>query len=220
MKSFIVHGHDTGAKFELKDYLQNTLGLPEPIILDQQASKGMTVIEKFEHYAADAEIAFSLFTPDDTAEENRQLARQNVLFEYGYFLGKFGRKSGRVFILHKGTTEIPSDLRGVVFIDISSGIAAAGEQIRTEIENLPPTDASQPKEGFERYLTPGGDYVLKSTLHPELYICENCYSEDGKERTLPAPGQNSGVSTCRKCNGNYRIRPRIDPRINFESEWR
>jgi DNA-binding NarL/FixJ family response regulator len=130
---FIVHGHDTEAAISLKNYLQNTLGYPEPVILAERPSKGMTLIEKFEAYAQDADVVFALFTPDDFADKGTGRARQNVVFEFGYFLGVLGRRSGRVFLLHKGSAEIPSDLNGIIYIDISRGIEASGEEIRREL---------------------------------------------------------------------------------------
>jgi CheY-like chemotaxis protein len=137
MRAFIVHGHDSQACLELKNYLQNTLGLPEPVILAEKPSLGMTIIEKFEYYADDKDLVFALFTPDDFSDDLKVgRARQNVVFEYGYFLGVLGRRSGRVFLLHKGETEIPSDLRGIVYIDITPGIESAGEQIRRELRGL------------------------------------------------------------------------------------
>ena len=140
LRSFIVHGHDETSKLGLKDYLQNTLKLPEPIILHQQANKGRTVIEKFEECSANIDVAFVLLTPDDIGGlpegEKRERARQNVIFELGFFVGRFGRKSGRIIVLHKGNLEIPSDLAGVVYIDISGGIESAGEKIRKELIEL------------------------------------------------------------------------------------
>lgn len=138
-KVFIVHGHDRAALFELKNYLQNTLGFQEPLILAEEASTGATIIEKFEEYSSQIDIAFVLMTPDDVAykagiTKSRMLrARQNVIFELGYFIGILGRRSGRVFILHKGKLELPSDLAGVVYIDISNGVEAAGEDVRREL---------------------------------------------------------------------------------------
>src|ERR1051325_6819533 len=35
---FIVHGHDEASKYSLKNYLQNTLGVPEPVVLHEQAN--------------------------------------------------------------------------------------------------------------------------------------------------------------------------------------
>ena len=63
----------------------------------------------------------------------KRRARQNVILELGFFLGTLGRRSGRVFLLYKGPLELPSDLGGVVYIDISKGIEAVSDQIRREI---------------------------------------------------------------------------------------
>jgi hypothetical protein len=142
---FIVHGHNEELKLQLKNYLQNTLNFSEPIILHEQPSLGRTIIEKFEDVSKDADLAFILLTPDDiiynsnaTNEEKRR-CRQNVIFEMGYFLAKLGRKGGRVILLYKGEIELPSDISGLVYIDISNGIKAAGEKIRIEIADFLPT---------------------------------------------------------------------------------
>ncbi|MCE5308172.1 MAG: nucleotide-binding protein [Acidobacteriales bacterium] len=139
-RAFIVHGHDKVAALELKDYLQNTLNMREPVILDQQPSAGMTIIEKFEVSASQTDVAFVLLTPDDVGGKTvgalTARARQNVLFELGYFVGKLGRRTGRVLLLHKGDTEIPSDLFGIVYIDITAGIGSAGERIRKELSAI------------------------------------------------------------------------------------
>jgi predicted nucleotide-binding protein len=140
LQSFIVHGHDKALLFELKDYIQNTLKLPEPIVLFQQPNAGRTIIEKFEDYAVTIDIAFVLMTPDDLGGKTETVlqkrARQNVIYELGYFTGKLGRLSGRVILLHKGPLEIPSDLYGVTYIDVSKGIKEAGEDIRLELAVL------------------------------------------------------------------------------------
>lgn len=139
LKSFIVHGHDKTALLELKNYLQNRLGMPEPIILHEKASGPLTVIEKFEKHAKDIDVAFVLMTPDDFIDSAGKMggrSRQNVIFELGYFVGEFGRKAGRVIMLAKDGVEIPSDLAGVIYIDISNGIEAAGEQIRVELDAI------------------------------------------------------------------------------------
>jgi len=62
---FIVHGHSDIVKLSLKNYLQNTLKLSEPIILHEQPNQGRTIIEKFEDYAAQSCLVFVLLTPDD-----------------------------------------------------------------------------------------------------------------------------------------------------------
>ena len=140
-RPFIIHGHDEATKWAVKNYLQNILKLPEPIILHEQPSLGRTLIEKFEYYAAYSQLAFVILTPDDRAidandnDDEKRRARQNVILELGFFLGALGRTSGRVFLLYKGPLELPSDLSGVVYIDISNGIEAAGEEIRKELQH-------------------------------------------------------------------------------------
>ena len=141
-QAFIVHGRDEKTKLAVKNYLQNTLGLPEPTILHEQPNTGRTIIEKFEAYAALASIVFVVLTPDDTAagpddgDDQKRRARQNVIFEMGYFLGVLGRASGRVILLYSGPLEIPSDIAGVCYIDITHGVENAGEQIRKELEHV------------------------------------------------------------------------------------
>lgn len=113
-KVFIVHGHDEGAR-EMVARLLERLGF-QSIILHEQANQGRTVIEKVE---AHGEVGFAvvLLTPDDEGcvkggtPEPR--ARQNVLLELGYFLGRLGRD--KVCALKRGTVEIPSDFAGVVW---------------------------------------------------------------------------------------------------------
>lgn len=132
-KIFIVHGHDEASRYKLKDYLQNTLGYPEPVILSEIASCGRTIIESFEEETEHVGLVFVLLTPDDFMSDASVRARQNVIFELGYFIGKFGRKSGRVIVLQKGDVDIPSDLSGILYIHIDKGIEEAGEKIRKAI---------------------------------------------------------------------------------------
>jgi predicted nucleotide-binding protein len=142
LRIFIVHGHDDKTKYELKNFIQNSLKLGEPIILHEQPSLGRTVIEKLEDQADDVDIVFVLLTPDDvgcaasTPESIKRRARQNVIFELGYFLGKLERTGGRVLLLYKGNLDLPSDISGLIYIDITNGIEAAGENIRRELVDV------------------------------------------------------------------------------------
>ncbi|AGB43217.1 putative nucleotide-binding protein containing TIR-like domain [Mesorhizobium australicum WSM2073] len=118
-KVFIVHGHDDDALHGLARFLER-LKL-EPIVLREQPNQGRTIIEKYEDIAGEVGFALVLLTPDDVgaakaATEQNQRARQNVIFELGYFAGHLGR--GRVCLLRKGSVEIPSDLYGVLYIDL------------------------------------------------------------------------------------------------------
>jgi CheY-like chemotaxis protein len=73
IKTFIVHGYDNKAKLELKNYIQNTLHLGEPVILHEQPSRGRTIIEKFEQEAQDVNLVFILLTPDDVVPDSETL---------------------------------------------------------------------------------------------------------------------------------------------------
>ena len=126
----------------MKDYLQNTLGLDEPVVLQQMPGQGRTLIEKFESEAEATELVFVLLTPGDRVAEpsetdtEKRRARQNVIFEMGPFLGKLGRTSGRVLLLYKGSLDIPSDIAGIEYIDITNGVESASERIRRELQPL------------------------------------------------------------------------------------
>jgi predicted nucleotide-binding protein len=126
---FVVHGHDDAAREEMARFIGKA-GLV-PIILHEKASGGMTVIEKLEHYS-DVGFAVVLLTPDDIGGPKgtdlaklQPRARQNVIAELFYFLGKL--KRARVCALKKGDIEIPSDIGGVVYIALDA--AGAWKQV-------------------------------------------------------------------------------------------
>lgn len=117
---FIVHGHSE----EMKQYVARTIDKLDldPIILHDQPSQGRTIIEKFTHFS-NVGFAVVLLSADDVAYAKsageasaRHRARQNVILELGYFLGKLGRE--RVLALYEDGVdlEIPSDYQGVLFV--------------------------------------------------------------------------------------------------------
>ncbi len=128
---FIVHGRDNEAKETVARFLEQ-LELT-PVILHEQPSKGSTIIEKFERHAQPA-FTVVLLTPDDIGahkddESNlKPRARQNVIFELGFFIGRLGRE--RVCALTKGNVEIPSDYEGVVYIPLDDAGGWKGNIVR------------------------------------------------------------------------------------------
>jgi predicted nucleotide-binding protein len=116
---FIVHGHDELAKTETARFIEK-LGL-QAIILHEQASSGKTIIEKIENYT-NVGFGIVLYTPCDVGskkgeEDNlKSRARQNVVFEHGYLIGKIGREN--VCALVKDNIEIPNDISGVVYVSM------------------------------------------------------------------------------------------------------
>ena len=121
-KVFVVHGRDEIAKTNLEIFLHEN-GF-EPVVLHRQADQGMTIIEKFEKHG-DVGYAFILLTPDEIAylssqekelDENRVKefrARPNVIFEFGYFVGRLGRS--KVCCLYTGDVSLPSDVSGMIY---------------------------------------------------------------------------------------------------------
>lgn len=140
-KIFIVHGHDSELKNDLERFLKE-IGLV-PIVLHRQPDGGATIIEKIEKHS-DVGYTFILLTPDEIAYTNDQetvedqlrakekRARPNVIFEFGYFVGKLGRQ--RVCCLHKGEVAVPSDLQGLVYKKVGSSIDQIGFSIIKELK--------------------------------------------------------------------------------------
>jgi len=114
---FLVHGHEHGV-VEACARMIERFGL-KPIILHEQPNEGRTTIEKFEHHA-DAGFAVVFLTPDDVGGAKNKpqsaRARQNVILELGYFVGKLGRKN--VCALYREGVELPSDYHGVQYVSL------------------------------------------------------------------------------------------------------
>lgn len=118
---FIVHGHDEAARDSIRVFVQRITGVM-PISLAEEPAKGRTIIEKFEDVGGVAAFVIVLLTPDDvgqTAEGHRlneepiPRARQNVVMELGYFVGKIGRS---VIAVMNAGVEQPSDISGLNYI--------------------------------------------------------------------------------------------------------
>jgi predicted nucleotide-binding protein len=122
-KAFVVHGHDEASRETVARFLEK-LGV-HAIVLHVKATGGRTIIEKLEHYA-DVDFAVVLLTGDDkgcvaSADPSTSLprARQNVVLELGYFIGRLGRE--HVCALYKGSLELPSDFLGVGYVALDDG---------------------------------------------------------------------------------------------------
>lgn len=117
---FLVHGHNELAIQETARFLEK-FDL-DVIILREQSNSGRTIIEKFIDFS-DVGFSVVLLTGDDLGgaqktpyDKQKPRARQNVILELGFFLGKLGRK--RVCALYQEGVEIPSDYDGVIFVPL------------------------------------------------------------------------------------------------------
>lgn len=115
---FLVHGHDDRAKSEVARFIEKLGGAV--VILHEQANRGRTLIEKFEQESSGASFAVVLLTADDIGgaidDVQEKRARQNVVFELGYFVGALGRS--RVAALLEEGVEKPGDYDGVAWIPL------------------------------------------------------------------------------------------------------
>jgi predicted nucleotide-binding protein len=146
---FIIHGHNE----VVRDAVARAIGEMDlnPRILNTEAGMSATIIERIEQTADAGEVAHAIavWTHDDTGASVKDVggrrssdtqsalhglrprARQNVLVETGFFMGRLGRKG--VTILYEEGVEIPSDLHGVSYIALDAG----GEwrtQLRKELK--------------------------------------------------------------------------------------
>ncbi|MBY5784390.1 hypothetical protein HFN62_11640 [Rhizobium leguminosarum] len=121
-KVFLVHGRDNESKNEAARFLEK-IGL-EVIILHERANLGRHLLTKFQQEAGDVGFAVVLITPDDEgglagASAMEPRARQNVIFELGFFIGKLG--ASHVAALVKGDVVRPSDFDGIGYITLDAG---------------------------------------------------------------------------------------------------
>lgn len=132
-KVFIVHGRDSEALHDLRNLLL-TLKV-EPIILRDEDQSSLTLIEKFEQRASQADFAIILLTPDDQARGDELLARarQNVVFEMGWFFSRLGRDG--TLLLHGGHMELPSDITGILYLSFKEKPSELKDDIIRELEN-------------------------------------------------------------------------------------
>ncbi|GAJ22407.1 unnamed protein product, partial [marine sediment metagenome] len=120
-KRCCFHGHNEDKKNTVARYIEQ-LGL-KAIVLHEQPNKGRTIIEKFEDFS-DVSFAIVLLTADDLgcdkesfkSNDFKYRARQNVIFELGFFVGKLGRQ--KVCALYEEGVDVPSDYKGVISISL------------------------------------------------------------------------------------------------------
>ncbi|OUE09878.1 putative nucleotide-binding protein containing TIR-like domain protein [Clavibacter michiganensis] len=134
---FIVHGHDEAALNSIRIFVYKHTGIM-PISLAEEAGRGQTIIEKFETYGVAASFVIVLLTPDDVGQtigshqagtEPNARARQNVVLELGYFIGKIGREN---IVVVDADVERPSDLAGLSYVEYPG--SNWKDALRTELD--------------------------------------------------------------------------------------
>jgi predicted nucleotide-binding protein len=134
-KIFLIHGRDEVKKLEVARFLENDIHL-SVTILHEKPNSGKTIIEKFEKYS-EVDFAVAIWTGDDKGSldkhgaELRKRARQNVIFETGFFFGKLGRE--KVIVLYEKDVEIPSDYLGVTYVSFEGQWK---DDLRKEVKHI------------------------------------------------------------------------------------
>jgi predicted nucleotide-binding protein len=119
--SLLIYGRDEAAKESLSKFIER-LGL-RALIFHEEAEGGASIVEKFGQFP-NIDFAIFLFTtgdiapPRDKTREGQVHVSQNIVFEFGYFVGKLGQK--RVCVLYREGVEIPLNYQGIVYIPIDS----------------------------------------------------------------------------------------------------
>ena len=136
-KVFVVYGHDKKARVELEAMLRRWD--LEPIILDQLASSGQTIIEKLEEHTSQVKFGIVLATPDDIGyakdekDKKKYRVRQNVVLELGMLLAKIGRSRVAILLNTKEELERPSDINGLIYIPFKENIEEVGLSLAKEM---------------------------------------------------------------------------------------
>lgn len=119
-KIFIVYGGNPPELGTLKGFLQASN--ITVIDLAETPGTGKTIIEEFQAQAANSDFALILATPETEGTDGKWYMRQNVIFEYGYFIAKLGRENARLLLVSHGKNlDIPSDIRGTKYISMEQG---------------------------------------------------------------------------------------------------
>ncbi|MCW4024536.1 MAG: nucleotide-binding protein [Candidatus Bathyarchaeota archaeon] len=160
---FIAHGREKTPALELKDYLKDTLHLNAVIFDDAKKGKtSPTIIELLEKQMKNTAYAFITATPDDlgclckdiaefkesrigkrnmgvdkTTEMLAKLktrARQNVVFEFGLFMGALGRE--RVCcLLNVNVKDKPTDIDGIIYEPFKESVRETFPQIYEKLKD-------------------------------------------------------------------------------------
>lgn len=105
---------------------------------------GNSTLEALEQAVLTYDFGIFIFTPDDQIrirEEYRLVARDNVVFELGLFIGKLTRK--RVFVVNPNNISLPSDLAGITTAtydpnrpNLIAALGPACQKIREAVKNI------------------------------------------------------------------------------------
>jgi predicted nucleotide-binding protein len=138
------------------------------------------------------DFAVLIATKDDKTKSRKKLfdtARDNVIFEFGIFLGKLGKR--RVYILMEDGVKLPSDLMGITVLTFSkTKKSTVSDSLEKSIKRL----STVIKEETARFIytalpsTALAQGYFNNFIHP---VCKNLNNEKAvwlKELPVTLPG--------------------------------
>ncbi|KAM9957186.1 hypothetical protein ACTFIW_008926 [Dictyostelium discoideum] len=140
IKVFIVHGHNYIVREKVSKFLFE-MGF-EPILLFEKPNNGQTIIEKLEKEISNCKFGIVIMSPDNKAFTKKDsnsdyveiaYPRLNVVFEFGYLIGKFGRSNViYLSVPYNGKSQnydLPSDLLGYVWVNYTEDLKELENEI-------------------------------------------------------------------------------------------
>lgn len=138
-KIFIVHGYDNNAKNALENILFRWN--LKPYAIQDEDSKGQTIIEFLESEIKNHALGIVLLTADDIGysvkageEKKSRRARQNVILELGMLIGALGRK--KCIIIRQADVENPSDIDGLIYLSFNEQVDEIKDKLRQKLEGI------------------------------------------------------------------------------------
>ena len=131
-KVFLVYGGQP-AYLPIIESLLKSNGI-QVINLANEVKTGSTIIEAFEMQAGKADFAIVMCTPDNEAVNGVWYPRMNVVFEYGYFMAKLGRRNVCLLRQEDGKKlELPTDFNSIyqISMDKFSWVGELGSALRS-----------------------------------------------------------------------------------------
>lgn len=133
---FIAHGQSSDWR-DLKDYLQDTLKV-QHIEFNSDAVAGYGTYERIADMLHRSQLAFLVFTAEDQQMDGSFRARENVVYEAGMWMGRFGPK--RAIILRDRKCSVQSNLGGITRLDFNK------EQIKETFSDVREGEGVLPPE--------------------------------------------------------------------------
>lgn len=188
---------------------------------DNAFSLGVNILDNLVETAKKIDFAIFVFTTDDwvlSRGQRQQSARDNILLEFGIYIGLLGRRNVFAVMPSDENFILPSDLQGLTYVTYSTrqdgSLISSSNRIKHILQESIKTELQPPKVRLEnkKKSTPE---VKKTTIEEGNKIFNVFLSYSRKDKELKEE-LNNHLSQLRK---NKRIRSWNDHEILPGQEW-